>query len=101
MQLNYQDFLYYLNRYKTVAYEYARVDLYPYRDQFLTAFYNGRPINPEKDKDELFNTLITGVFENRLAYITKKYATNDIGGKFTRDCADELVRKTKEAFGLK
>lgn len=100
MQLNYQDFLYYLDRYKSLAYEYARRDLYPYRDEFLLKFYNGRPLNPEKNKDTKFNVLITGIFENSLAYIVEKYATKDIEGKFTQDCASELVRKVKEKYKL-
>lgn len=101
MQLDYQDFLHWLDRYKTVAYEYARVELYPYRDQFLLTFYNGRQLSPEKDKDVEFNILLTGIFENSLAYVVERYATKDIEGKFTQDCAAELVRKTKEKYGLK
>lgn len=101
MQLDYQDFLYYLDRYKTVAYEYAREDLYPYRDQFLSAFYNGRKLSPTIDKDKEFEVLITGIFEGRLAYIVEKYATRDQDRTFARDCADELVRKTKEMFDIK
>ena len=117
MQLDYQEFNFFMDRYKQVVFGYITNDLYEYADILDVkagpfkdvVHYNLSTATGEMEvvheqvgpsKYDNLNNLIARVVDIRFYEIVKKYAVNDCDFQYCRDCADELVDRLKKHLRL-
>ena len=117
MQLSYQEFNYFMDRYKQVVFGYVTDNLYTYTDKLnikpgpykdmthyeLNMETNTMELVHEKIGPSVYdnlNKLIAGTVDINFYNIIKKYAVTDCDFQYCHDCADEITVLLKEYWHL-